>query len=79
MHTPNKLFAVTFVCRDDLRKECPQIDLRKVSDEDMQHLADEMGDAISESYWYALRDLVKSLNFPKKKGKKYGNAWETSL
>lgn len=66
MITPNKTFAVRLLNREDIKKECPNIDADNLTDEQMERLADKMGDALADDYWSALRACVRDLNLPTK-------------
>lgn len=60
-----KYFTIISLCRQDLQDICPAHLLEKISDEDMEWLADQMGEDFAESgmYWDTLKthseDIIK--------------------
>lgn len=65
-----KSFVVLSICREDLIEEgYPKKEVEKLTDEQMNHLADKMGNAIMDSYWTALEIGAEYLLHLKKKKK----------
>ena len=63
-----KQFIVKTICRDDLLEYLSKEQIEKLDDDDMNTLADKIGDSLSEPYWISIKTLVdecdifKSLN-----------------
>lgn len=60
----DKLFAITSLTRADLLSQgFKQEDIDKIDDQDMQDIADKMGEAYMQYYWDDLNSLMEDRGF----------------
>jgi len=62
-HDLSKSFVVNSICREDLLEYTTKKTAEQLDDNIMAYIARKMADAMQDSYWVALDEVIKNLKY----------------